>query len=241
MGMHHGLIAADVPLERLLAAINQHASELRPGPTHASLDEMDLEPKDEGWPMAMGERGGHAFILDTSLVLSAAHDLMPALSRDLGGATVVGAGAETTSGSYWLFAARQGEAVRSYWNSYTDMREPWSRGEPLPTEAEQPLEDLDGDGLMAAVESLGLDYDGWVQAGPYQAVFYTADTFPDDGPHTAEFKAFYDSVKIPEGERPQPTVVTREAGGYDLVPGGSPQAGPERVKKRGLFGLFKRR
>jgi hypothetical protein len=201
---------------------------------------MDLEPRDEGWPMAMGERDGKAFILDTSLVLSSAQDLIPALSRDLDGATVVGAGAETTSGSYWLFAARNGETARSYWNCYTDMREPWSRGEPLPSEASQPLEDLDGDGIRAAVASLGLDYDAWSRSGPYRAVFYTADTFPEDGPLTAEFSAFHASVEIPERQQPKPTVIVRE-GGYDLVSGGSPDArAGKSEKKGGLFGLFRR-
>jgi hypothetical protein len=242
MGMHHGLIAADAPLDRLLQAINLRTSKLEPGATHASLDEMDLEPKDEGWPMAMGERDGQAFILDTSLILSAAQDLIPALSKDLDGATVVGAGAETTSGSYWFYAAKNGEEVRSYWNCYTDMREPWSRGDPLTSEPQRPLEHLDGDGIMAALGSLGLGYDEWAKAGPYQAVFYTAETFPEDGPLSAEFQAFHASVKIPEGEQPKPTVVVRDGGGYDLVSGGSPQARAAKPEKKGgLFGLFRRK
>jgi hypothetical protein len=138
MGMHHGIIAADVSLDRLVAAINEHIATLEPGDTHASLGELDLEPKDDGWPMAMGERDGKVYILDTSLVLSAGHDLIPALSADLGGATVVGTGADTTSGTFWLLAARDGEAIRSYWNCYTDMRQPWTRGEPLASGAQQP-------------------------------------------------------------------------------------------------------
>jgi hypothetical protein len=239
MGMHHGIIAADVSPDRLVAGINEHIATLEPGDTHASLGELDLEPKDDGWPMAMGERDGRAYILDTSLVLSAGHDLIPALSAELGGATVVGTGAETTSGTFWLFAARDGETIRSYWNCYTDMRQPWSRGEPLASETQRPLEDLDGVGLMAALASLGLDYQGWSRVGPYRAAFYRADKFPEDGPRAADFNAFYESVKIPEAQQPKPVVVMRD-GGYDLVPGGSPWADAAKPEERRLFGLFRR-
>ncbi|TMB83344.1 MAG: hypothetical protein E6J39_06820 [Chloroflexi bacterium] len=241
MGMHQGFIAADVPLDRLVAAINSHVSKLETREARRSLDEMDLEPKNDGWPMAIGERDGKAYILDTSLVLSSAHDLIPALSADLGGAIVVGAGAETTSGSYWLFAARNGKAIRSYWNCYTDMRQPWSKGEPLASEAAQHLEDLDGDGLRAAAASLGLDYDGWSRSGPFLSLFYSAETFPQAGPVAEEFNTFHASVRIPESQQPKPTAIRRDGGGVDLVPAGSPAALAAKPEKKGLFGLFGRK
>lgn len=241
MGMHHGIIAADVSLDRLVDAINKHIATLEPGEVHATLEEMDLTPKDNGWPMAIGERDGNCYVFDTSVVLSTSHDLIPALSADLDGATVVGAGAETTSGSYWLFVARNGEAIRSYWNSYSDMRQPWSRGAPLSSEAQQPLEDLDGDGMMAALASLGLDFEDWLRSGPYRAAFYTAKQFPEPGPLTAEFSAFHASVRIPDDQQPKPSVVMREGGGYDIVPGGSPLAEAAKPQKKGLLGLFRRK
>jgi hypothetical protein len=63
-----------------------------------------LATDDEGWVLAIGERDGRALLLDTSMVFSEEADLILAMSERLG--LVVGAGAETLSGTYWLTAAR---------------------------------------------------------------------------------------------------------------------------------------
>jgi hypothetical protein len=58
----------------------------------------------------IGEPDGQAFLLDSSMVLSDCPEMLVAMSARLG--TVVGYGAETVSGSYWLVAARDGVLVR---------------------------------------------------------------------------------------------------------------------------------
>jgi hypothetical protein len=106
MGMHHGVIAANGPAPRLIAALNAHVSQLVPGSAAARLE--DLGADDEGWHMAYGERDGKTFVFDTSFVLSADFDLLAACSRDLND-LVIGWGAETVSGSYWFVANRSGD------------------------------------------------------------------------------------------------------------------------------------
>ena len=228
--MHHGVIAAATSPERLVAAMNRRTSELVPGPAHTRLDEMDLAARDDGWPMAFGERDGNAYVFDTSLVLSAEFDLITALAHDLG-ATVVGGGAETTSGSFWLVAARPQKLIRAYWHCHTDMREAWSRGEPLPSEARRPLDSgWDGDGVLSAMRELGFDYEGWARSGPFRELFYSAKTFPAKGPMAAELEAFHARVLIPERARPKPTAVLRSDRGADVV--------PLKTKRKRWFGLF---
>src|SRR5512139_2853223 len=104
MGMHHGLIAATATQERLLAELGRHAGDfvLLDDAAAAPYD-VGLATDDEGWVMAVGERDGKAFLLDTSMFLSEDADLILAMSERLG--LVVGGGAETVSGSYWLTAA----------------------------------------------------------------------------------------------------------------------------------------
>lgn len=230
MGMHHGIIAFDGPAEKFIEAINTRVSNLVAGSESASLEAMDLEPKDEGWPMAFGELDSKTYLLDTSLVLSGDFDLIAALSGELN-ATVAGAGAETTSGTYWFIGARNGEVFRSHWGSHTDMTSPWDDGEPLPTEERQPLEDIDGVGLISALGGLGFDYERWVASGSHREVFYAAESFPKSGALGKALKAYRESVKIPEGAQPKPTVLVRSDGGFDIVPGKT---------KKGLFGFLRR-
>jgi len=235
MGMHHGIVAAVASPDRLIAALNTQHPTITPGAGHGSLTDLKLEDTDQGWHMAFGEHAGRSYILDTSMVLSAAGDAVIAASRELGG-VVVGCGEETTSGSYWLFAADDGRLLRGYWNCYTDMTEPWTKGEPLASEASEPIEHLDGAGLLAALESLGFDYDAWAGGSDLRELVYA----PSDGapvepaPLMAELEEFRQSVEIPAGKQPKPKVIRRD-GGFDLA---APP--PSDKKKGGLFGFLRR-
>ena len=135
------------------------------GAQAARFEDLDLGSDDAGWNLAVGERDGRAYLLDTAFLLSDDPDLVVALSRDLG-ATVAGAGAETVSGDYWFHVATDGVVRRAHWNSYDAVSEPFDRGDPLPTEADAPIEDLDGDGIMAALADLGFDVATWSDTGP---------------------------------------------------------------------------
>lgn len=234
MGMHHGMVAANASSDRLIASMNARLPTIAAGEKRGSLDDLSLEDTDDGWHMAFGERAGRSYILDTSMVLSADGDTILAASRDLGG-VVVGCGEETTSGSYWLFAADNGRLLRAYWNCYTDMQEPWSKGEPLDSEASSPIEHLDGNGLMAALASLGFDYDAWASGSDLRELVYNPSDAPfESGEISGGLEAFRKSVEIPAGKQPKPKVIRRESG-FDLA-----AAPPADNKKGGLFGFLRR-
>ena len=236
MGMHHGMVAAAVAsADQMIAALNAYLPVLAPGATRGSFDDLTLEDDDDGWHMAFGQHAGRSYILDTSFVLSSDGDALVAASRDLG-CVVIGCGAETTSGSYWLYVADQGRLVRGYWNCYSDMQAPWSKGELLASESSQPLEDLDGAGLMAVLTTFGFDYDGWAGGADLQALTYNPDAEAPTQPGTlaVELGEFRKSVEIPEGKQPKPKVV-RRGDGFDLAV--SP---PSEKKKGGLFGFLRR-
>ena len=57
--------------------------------------------------MTKGERNGRTFVLGTTMMLSDADDMVLEMTNRLG--TVVCAGAETISGTYWITAARDGD------------------------------------------------------------------------------------------------------------------------------------
>jgi hypothetical protein len=105
----------------------------------------------------------------------------------------------------------------------------------LASEASEPIEHLDGAGLLAALETLGFDYDAWAGGGEVRELVYTpSDDAPvEPAPLMAELEVFRKSVEIPEGKQPKPKVIRRE-GGFDLA-----TAAPSD-KKGGLFGFLRR-
>jgi hypothetical protein len=222
--MHHGLIAATATEVRLLAGLERFAGdfipsgavpggavpgESVPGGAVPSPYDVGLATDDDGWVLAIGERDGRAFVLDTSMVLSTAADMIVSLSAELG--VVVGGGAETVSGSYWLTAARDGRLLRFVFVQHAGMTRGMAIGDDLPSEAEHPIEDLDGGGLFAALVHLGLDATDWLADGPATALRYTASRFPDDGPITRLQSEHYERYKRPEGEwLSEITAVVRE-------------------------------
>ncbi|HEX8862541.1 MAG TPA: hypothetical protein VGC06_26305 [Actinomycetes bacterium] len=151
---------------------------------------------DQGWRMAIGERDGQAFLLDSSMVISNSADMLVAMSARLG--TVVGCGAETVSGSSWLTAARDGDLLRFVFVQHAGMTRGMAIGDPLASEAEHPIEDFDGEGLLAAMATLGLHARPWLEAGPAAVVDYDGARFPEDGPIEQVRLAHYERYKRPE-------------------------------------------
>jgi hypothetical protein len=232
VGMHHGIIVAGADIARTVAALNRRKPQLVLGDGQGSLTTLNLEDEDDGWHMAVGELDGKTYILDTSMVLSTDPDAIVAMSADLA-TVVIGCGAETTSGTYWFFAADRGRLLRAYWNCYTDMQAPWSLGEPLPVEQEGSLEDLDGDGLLAALSGFGFDYDRWASGDDLHELTYSpADEPAADNELTRALEEFRLTVAIPEGTQPELKVVHRD-GGYDI-------ATVPAQKKGGILGFFRR-
>jgi len=217
MGMHHGVVAAETSAAGLLEALERYTGEFVVKGEPARIDRLELENDDEGFALAIGESGGRAYLHDASLVLSGEPDLLVAVSRDIAG-TVAGAGAETTSGSYWFVSARNGELLRFHWNSYWGQDAPYDVGTAHGSEALDPLEDLDGLGLRAALRDEGFEVDA-MQSIPVTPYRWTFTRQPVAGPHGAALKAFLESHGYPDGGKmPAPQVIPRQGGGFDLGP-----------------------
>lgn len=193
MGLHCGFIVATAGKADLLRELSRHTGEFTVGAEVARVE--DAGP-DLG--MLLGERDGRAFLLDTLMVLSNSPDLIVALSAGLG--TVLGCGAETVSGSYWLTAARDGEPLRHVFVSHAAMTRGMAIGDPLPSEHEHPIEDLSGGGVFAAMASFGLDPSEWLDSGPATAVTYDYSRPPEGGQIDAIVSAHFERYKRPDDE-----------------------------------------
>jgi hypothetical protein len=198
MGMHHGILAATVSQADLLAELERHTGEFVVGAPVASPYDAEPAAMDRGWRMAIGERDGQAFLLDSSMVISDSPDMLVAMSVRLG--TVVGCGAETVSGSYWLTAARDGGLLRFVFIDHAGMTRGMAMGDPLPSEAQHPIEDFDGEGLLGAMATLGLDARPWLDAGPAVVVDYDGVRLPEDGPIERVRSTHTERYKRPEDE-----------------------------------------
>jgi hypothetical protein len=217
MGMHHGILAASASQADLLAELARHTGEFVVGAPVASPYDAEPAARDQGWRMAIGERDGRAFLLDSSMVVSDSADMLVAMSARLG--TVVGCGAETVSGSYWLAAARDGGLLRFVFVQHAGMTRGMAMGDPLASEAEHPIEDPRRRGLLAAMATLGLDARPWLDAGPAVVVDYDGARFPEDGPIERVRSTHYERYKRPEDEWLSEIVaVVREPGEHERPP-----------------------
>jgi hypothetical protein len=187
MGMHYGLIAATAARQEFLAELTRHAGEFEVGPSATPGDEMTI-----------GERNGHTFVLDTSMMLSSEDDMVLEMSERLG--TVVCAGAETVSGTYWITAARDGVPLRCVFVQHAGMTRGMAIGDPLPTEADHPIEHIDGEGIFAALAWLGLDAAGWLAEGSSDVLRWSGERSPQGGQICEIKRSHYERYKRPDDD-----------------------------------------
>jgi hypothetical protein len=171
--MHYGILAADMGLDelrrRLAGVLGDFADQ---GPIKNIEDVPSSDPA--GLVFPAGELNGKAYLLDQYVLMSGSQpDLIVQLASEGDPALVVGVGAETTSGTFYLAAARGAELVRAYFNCHSDLTHPFERGEPLPVEAATGLEDLNGEGLTSALVDFGFDVDAWQRAGPFRQLLFS--------------------------------------------------------------------
>jgi hypothetical protein len=179
MGMHFGLIAATTSMNEFLDELGQHAGEFTPGEAVGSVATWHPDEDPDGFELAVGERDGRTYLLDTSFMLSDMPDALVVMSQRLG--LVVGGGAETVSGSWWLTVARDGELLRFLFVQHATATQGMAIGDPLPTETDEPIVDLDGDGLFAVLEYFDFDWETWRSQGPAVALTYDASRVPEGG------------------------------------------------------------
>jgi hypothetical protein len=177
--MHFGLIAATASMDAFLDELGRHAGEFTRGEAVGSVATWDRSEDPDGFELAVGERDGRVYLLDTSFMLSDMPDALIAMSQRLG--LVVGGGAETVSGSWWLTVARDGELLRFVFVQHATATQGMEIGDPLPTEAESPIVDLDGDGLFAVLKRYGFDWETWRSQGPAFVLSYDVSSVPDGG------------------------------------------------------------
>jgi hypothetical protein len=241
--MHFGVIAAHGTAEVLLSALGAAGSFTAGGDIASFDDAPDADAAGERTLIA-GDLDQRAYLLDAGLMLSTDPDLIVDASRQLSG-PVVAAGAETTSGTYFLIAAIDGRLERCHWLGLGQYSKPYDVGEPLPGEPPDGLDDVDGQRLMGVLGAAGFDVDGWRDRGR-KVVVDAAYGDPLSGPASDAMSAFLGANELPGADRIKPAVIRRDNGAYDLAAPGSrlpdgTRAGEPGERKPGLIGrLFGR-
>ncbi|MBI3965891.1 MAG: hypothetical protein HY329_09680 [Chloroflexi bacterium] len=241
MGMHCGILAADVPGPELLRYLAKRTGDFVDQGTFERWEavEEQLYPNDDGFPFVAGELAGQAYLFDSSYLLSGSSaDLVVGLSADTGG-TVVGCSAETVSGTYSFVAARAGELIRHHYNCHADLAEPYDWGEPLPSEAEYPLEDLNGGGLPEGLRHFGFDYDAWRDNGTHRLLLYTSDRPAKDGPIDALTTEHWQRHRLPDDQKPPSMLVTRDGNTGRVLSAAEIGQESQRESRGGIWGWIR--
>jgi hypothetical protein len=225
--MHSGFIAVAAPWERTVASLSRLVGELVADGEAGDPSSLGREPSDDGFLIAGSEWQGRSYLLDTSMMISCGDfDRLVALSAELG-CIVVAILGETVSGTYSLLVADEGSLVRLYYNCHATMSEPFSLGTPLATESVHPLEDIDGGGLIAALDSFGFRFEDWRDQWPKHRLVYPISAMKREspalvGPLTQQVRAHDEEFAIPQNLVPTPRVVSRRmpdgSVGYDILP-----------------------
>jgi len=218
MGMHHGVLVADLPWSTLAAELERHVGDLRDLGSLPADEPLEPEARDDGFLLIGGELAGRSYLLDASFLFSGmAPDLIAEIAAAQG-ALVAACLAETVSGIFALVVARGTGVLRHHFNSHTELTRPYDTGDPLPTERRQPLEDLDGIGLQAAIKHLGFDADAWERAGSHRKVLFIAERLPRSGALAAAVGSHQARFGIPKTQQPSDVVtLARRDGGFDIT------------------------
>jgi hypothetical protein len=219
MSMHFGILVADLPWSKFFDLLSSKTGRfLDQGPVE-DLDELDLDPTPEGYPIVAGEYDGRSFILDTSFMMSmTGADFVAELSKEAR-TMVIGCGAETISGSYGFLAVNAGKVLRRFFDCQALLSEPLDEGEDVVTEEAMPLEDLDGKGLIAALAAFGFDFESWYNGGERRLYMYTVDERESEeekgvlikGPLADRIDEHNVEYALAEDERPSIMMFTRDA------------------------------
>ena len=216
MGMHHAFILAHCEWPDLRRAIESHCGPLA---DEGLVPQADWNRMPQGDVFHVTFHDERCYVLDRAMVLSGLPDTIVALSGQLS-CEVVGAGAETVSGTFWLTAARNGRLALLHYDQKSWLAEPLHLGMRLPTEDAHPMDHPDGDGILAATAVLGFSVPALMRGTPDGGTRYrwAASQFPSSGPVQERIDRHCETHKRP-GADPlmnDVRVVRREDGGYEL-------------------------
>lgn len=230
MGMSRAFLLAHCEWPDLRRAIESHCGPLTDeGPV--SQADWTRMPQDDIFHVTFHEE--RCYVLDKAMVLSSLPDTIVALSGQLSCA-VIGAGAETVSGTFWLTAAKNGRLALLHYDQKVAITEPLHLGLRLPCEEAYPFDDPDGRGILAAIAMLGFTVPVLMQGTPGDGTRHrwSASTFPESGPVQGRINKHCKKRKRPGADhRWNVTAVPRE-NGYDMrgcLPDGTPWH-PERPR-----------
>ena len=153
--MSTGLIVADIPSSELLGLLGKRCGQFRPLPAN----QRSVDPRTEGAPFLAGDAHGFGYLLDLSHTLlpsCQAWDVLASVASEAK-ATVLCTDTDPIETHYELMLATGITVERLYWNAPTRVRCPFSRGQPLPSEAEVPLDAPKGRGLTRVLQDLGFE------------------------------------------------------------------------------------
>jgi hypothetical protein len=209
MGMHFGILVAQSPWANLFTSLQKQVPGLVDKGPLPSLGEFSTEPTDDGFALAGGEYNARSYLIDGSMSVSDQADLIADVARALN-CLVVGCGAETVSGSFWLTIAQGAKLRRLYWQCYMELSRPLSLGEPLACESQVTLDGIDGQGLFAVLKSLGFDFESWEATTQNRSLAYPLDvSLSEDGPLMSKVNQHRAAFKLSPQEVPPIQVVGR--------------------------------
>jgi hypothetical protein len=197
VGWHSGVIAARCSWDAFASALHELAG-------IASGDAIDLETAARDTAFG-GEHAGHSYALDPLLLTSTNGDLVAALARKLD-TLVIGVGAETISGSSWLFVAERDRVLRVHWACASDLDAALDDGD---WHRELAMHDIDGYGVYAALESGGFDLGGFIKAGSKRRLLEPGATLVPAGAIGAQIEAFCTAHRTPADRPRRPLIVVR--------------------------------
>ena len=215
VGMHCGLIAARCQWPDLRHALEGHCGTLK---DESAVSQADwFSPPDGQGVLHVASRGGCCYILDPGMMLSASGDLILALSRQLS-CTVIGAGAETVSGTFWFTAADSGTLRRLHFNVKATLTEPFDLGLPLDSESSAALDDADGCGIAGGLGAFGFDTEVFRRGTDDNLrVLWAGEQFPEAGELDQKLNEHARAHQRPDADQWLSRIkVVSRGGGYDI-------------------------
>jgi hypothetical protein len=217
MGMHGGFIIAQCDWPGLRRALEDHCGPLL---DHGAVSQAAWSSMPRGEAVLhVTSHNGCCYALDPLMALSNNSDFIVTLSRQLT-CRVIGAGAETVSGTFWFTAASKGRLLRLHYDQKVAITQPFDIGPRLPTESLSPFDQPDGIGILAPVHAGGDNVDILLH-GPAEGgrrFQYAGDRFPEPGQLEQQIREHSQTHSRPDTDNWQDniTVVPRGNGAYDL-------------------------